>query len=97
VILTGHKALYCASSGRYEYTLTRSENEEERLGNLSLVLGFLAVKEFERLEDQVKVLARLGYGNREIAKICNTTLATVRTLKSRPKTRRRKKTAGRKT
>jgi DNA-binding CsgD family transcriptional regulator len=45
----------------------------------------LAVKEYERLEDQVKVLARLGYGNAEIARICGTTLATVRTLKSRPK------------
>jgi DNA-binding CsgD family transcriptional regulator len=53
-------------------------------------MGYLAVKEFERLEDQVKVLARLGYGNAEIAQICETTLATVRTLKSKQKTRKRK-------
>jgi transcriptional regulator len=69
--------------------LKRRENEQS-LANLSLVLGYLAVKEYERLEDQVKVLARLGYGNAEIARICDTTLATVSTLKSRPKTRKSK-------
>ena len=46
------------------------------------MFGYIAVKELQRREDRVRVLARLGYGNAEIATICNTTPAAVRTLKS---------------
>jgi len=56
--------------------------EEHGLPSLSLVFGYIAVKELQRLEDRVAVLSRLGYGNAEIAIICDTTPATVRTLKS---------------
>lgn len=56
--------------------------EEHGLPSLSLVFGYIAVKELQRLEDRVAVLSRLGYGNAEIATICDTTPATVRTLKS---------------
>jgi DNA-binding CsgD family transcriptional regulator len=59
--------------------------EEHGLPSLSLVFGYIAVKELQRLEDRIRVLARLGYGNAEIAKICNTTPAVVRTLKSAAK------------
>lgn len=52
---------------------------------MSLVFGYLAIKELQRLEDRVAVLARLGYGNAEIAKICDTTPLTVRVLKSQHK------------
>jgi DNA-binding CsgD family transcriptional regulator len=65
--------------------------DEHRLPSLSLVFGYIAVKELQRLEDRVRVLARLGYGNAEIAKICNTTPATVRTLKSATKRESSKK------
>lgn len=69
-------------------------SEEHALPSLSLVFGYIAVKELQRLEDRIAVLNRLGYGNAEIAKICNTTVATVRTLKSSGKktqrTRRQK-------
>jgi len=92
-IIACRKALYCGVAHQRRYSLKRRENEEQRLASLSLVLGYLAVKEYERLEDQVKVLARLGYGNAEIARICDTTLATVSTLKSRPKGRKRKRTS----
>lgn len=66
----------------------RDDTEEHGLPSLSLVFGYIAVKELQRIEDQVRVLARLGYGNAEIAKICGTTPASVRTLKSISKRRR---------
>ena len=56
--------------------------DEHGLPSLSLVFGYIAVKELRLLEDRVRVLARLGYGNAEIAAICDTTSAAVRTLKS---------------
>lgn len=73
---------------------TKRDNEEHALPSLSLVFGYIAIKELQRLEDRIAVLARLGYGNAEIAAICGTTLATVRTIKSLTKkaknTRRQK-------
>jgi DNA-binding NarL/FixJ family response regulator len=57
--------------------------EEHSLPSLSLVLGYIAVKELQNLEDRVAVLNRLGYKNIEIATICNTRQATVRKLKRR--------------
>jgi len=55
--------------------------DEHGLPSLSLIFGYIAIKELQRLEDRVAVLSRLGFGNAEIAKICDTTPATVRTLK----------------
>lgn len=56
--------------------------EEHALPSLSLIFGYIAVKELQRLEDRIAVLDRLGYGNAEIATICDTTAATVRTTRS---------------
>ncbi len=64
--------------------------DEYGLPSLSLVFGYIAVKELQRLEDRIGVLSRLGYGNAEIATICNTTPATVATLKTRVKKTKRK-------
>jgi hypothetical protein len=60
----------------------RASEEEHGLPSLSLVFGYIAVKELQRLEDRIRVLARLGYGNSEIATICDTTPGSVRTIKS---------------
>jgi DNA-binding CsgD family transcriptional regulator len=60
----------------------RDNGKEHALPSLSLIFGYIAVKELQRLEDRIAVLARLGYGNAEIATICDTTPATVRTIKS---------------
>lgn len=69
-----------------------AENENDRaLPSLALVFGYIAVKELQRLDDRVNVLARLGYGNLEIARICDTTPGTVRTLKSSGKKGSKKK------
>ncbi len=69
----------------------KKDDELHALPSLALVFGYIAVKELQRLEDRVAVLARLGYGNAEIAQICGTTSATVSTLKSALKKRRSRK------
>jgi DNA-binding CsgD family transcriptional regulator len=66
-------------------------SEEHGLPSLSLVFGYIAVKELQLLEDRVRVLARLGYGNAEIATICDTKPTVVRTLKSRARRKSTKK------
>jgi hypothetical protein len=65
--------------------------EEHGLPSLALVFGYIAIKELKRLEDRVDILTRLGFGNAEIARICGTTSASVRTLKSKQKRLRRNK------
>ena len=71
--------------------MKEKQSEEHGLPSLSLVFGYIAVKELQRLEDRISVLSRLGYGNAEISTICDTTPATVRTLKSSIKKKGRKK------
>ncbi len=67
----------------------KQQIDDHGLPSLSLVFGYIAVKELQRLEDRIAVLERLGYGNAEIAKICDTTMATVRTIKSASKKTKR--------
>ena len=64
--------------------MNKSKHDEQELPSLSRVFGYMAVKELSLLEDRVKLLARLGYPNKEIAIICDTTPETVATLKARP-------------
>ena len=59
----------------------KPNNDEHALPSLSLVFGYIAIKELQRLPDRVVVLDRLGYGAAEIATICGTTPASVRQLK----------------
>jgi DNA-binding CsgD family transcriptional regulator len=73
--------------------MRRVKEGEHGLPSLSLVFGYIAIKELGRKEDQIAVLARLGYGNAEIASICGTTVASVRALKS--KSKKEKKGSGR--
>lgn len=60
----------------------KEKAEDQGLPSLALVFGYIAIKELQRLEDRVRVLGRLGYGNREIATICETTPLTVAVMKS---------------
>lgn len=61
----------------------KKENDEDQaLPSLALVFGYIAIKELQRMEDRVRVLSNLGYGNQEIAKICDTTPMTVAVTKS---------------
>lgn len=54
------------------------------------VLGYLAIKDLDRLEDQIEILVRLGFGNQEIAIICGTTTNTVAVRKHGLKAKARK-------
>ncbi|TAJ08429.1 MAG: hypothetical protein EPO61_10030 [Nitrospirae bacterium] len=60
----------------------KDKAEEHGLPSLALVFGYIAVKELQTLPDRIRVLSRLGYGNAEIAAICDTTSGTVSTVKS---------------
>jgi len=63
----------------------REEQAEQALPSLALVFGYIAVKDLGSERDQVDVLARLGYGNHAIARICGKTPSTVAVMKSRLK------------
>lgn len=57
------------------------KTDEQALPSLALVFGYIAIKDLQRLEDRIRVLSRLGYGNQEIALICDTKSTTVATVK----------------
>ena len=46
------------------------DQDEHALPSLSRVLGYIAIKNLHYLPDEVRVLTRLGYGDAEIALIC---------------------------
>lgn len=60
----------------------KQKGDDHGLPSLSLVFGYIAIKDLQRLEDRVTVLTRLGYGANEIATICDTSPASVHTLRS---------------
>lgn len=62
--------------------VANEKRNERALPSLALVFGYIAIKELQRLEDRVRVLSRLGYGNQEIAIICDTTPLTVAVRKA---------------
>jgi DNA-binding CsgD family transcriptional regulator len=72
---------------------TKKKKEEQTLPSLALVFGYIAIKDLQRLEDRIRVLSQLGYGNQEIARICDTTPGTVAVRKTGLK---RKRARGRK-
>ena len=62
------------------------ENEENKSKiDLSLVLGYIAVKDLPSLEKKIAVLDQLGYDNKSMARICNTSDGVIKTLKSKIK------------
>ncbi len=68
---------------------SKAQSDEQQLPSLSRVFGYIAVKDLSLLGDQVKLLVRLGYSNKEIAIICDATPETVATLKLRTSKRRK--------
>jgi hypothetical protein len=59
------------------------DEAEHGLPSLALVFGYIAVKELQSTEDRVKVLTRLGYGNQEMAMICDSTPGAIAVMKHR--------------
>ena len=71
----------------------KGKREDQTLPSLALVFGYIAIKDLQRLDDRIRVLSQLGYGNQEIARICDTTPGTVAVKKTslkRKKSGRRK-------
>jgi hypothetical protein len=68
---------------------TKVISEGQTLPSLALVFGYIAVKDLQRTDDRIRVLERLGYGNREIATICDTTIGSVAVRKSQLKRKHR--------
>lgn len=60
----------------------KNNKDDQALPSLALVFGYIAIKDLQRLEDRVRVLSQLGYGNQEISRICDTTPGTVAVLKA---------------
>jgi len=59
---------------------------EESISNkvdISLVLGYIAVKDLPTNEKKVAILAQLGYSNADMARICNSTPTIIKTVKSK--------------
>jgi len=71
----------------------KKNKDDQTLPSLALVFGYIAIKDLQRLDDRIRVLSQLGYGNQEIARICDTTPGTVAVKKTGLK---RKKSRGRK-
>jgi hypothetical protein len=63
--------------------MTKEESQPDV--RLSLVLGYIAVKDLATVEKKVAVLDQLGYTNQDMAKICSATAGVIATLKSRIK------------
>jgi hypothetical protein len=70
-----------------------TNDSDEGLPSRGLILGYIAVKDLERMEDRVSVLSRLGYSNQHVAVICDTTPLTVAVMKSGLKKRKKSKRA----
>lgn len=67
------------------------QESDSALPSLALVFGYIAIKELQDPKDRVDVLRRLGYGYKEIAKICGLTEGTVAVMLSNlKKTKKRK-------
>jgi DNA-directed RNA polymerase specialized sigma24 family protein len=61
------------------------EKDEDSGVDLSLVLGYIAIKDLQTTEKKVAVLTHLGFSNTAMAKICGTSATVIRSLKYRAK------------
>ena len=64
---------------------------ESEMSKLLIVMGYIAVKELNNIPEKVTVLHNLGYNNRQMALICNTTEGTVAVQKTANKKQKKKK------
>ena len=69
----------------------KNKYEEHSLPSVSIVMGYLAIKDYSTIDKKVEVLSTLGYGRQEIAQICGTTPNTVSVSMSRLKNKSVKK------
>lgn len=56
--------------------------ELTEMSKLLHVMGYIAVKDFDSIPEKVRVLHRLGYSNKEMVVICNTSEGTIAVQKT---------------
>lgn len=61
------------------------ESEKTPSVDLAIVLGYIATKDLQTTDKKIAVLAQLGFTNADMARICATNQAVVRTVKSKVK------------
>lgn len=61
------------------------EQGKDKQVNLAIILGYMATKDLATTEKKVAVLTNLGFSNKDMAKICNTSDKVIKTLKSKIK------------
>jgi len=71
--------------------MNKQSNEESEISKLLIVIGYIAVKELSSIPEKVRVLDNLGYNNREMALICNSTEGTIAKQKTLNKNQKKKK------
>ncbi len=71
--------------------MKKIDNKYSGISKLDLVLGFLAVKDYNSITEKVRILDSLGYNNKEMALICNSTEGTVAVQKTLSKKNKKKK------
>jgi DNA-binding NarL/FixJ family response regulator len=69
----------------------KQPNEESEISKLVLVMGYIAVKEMKSITEKVIILDSLGYTNKQMAIICNTTEGTIKVQKATAKKRKKQK------
>ena len=62
----------------------KEQGKDEQV-NLAIILGYIATKDLATTEKKVAVLTNLGFSNKDMAKVCNTSDKVIKTLKSRIK------------
>jgi len=65
--------------------------EGSEFSQLLIVMGYIAVKDFESIPDKVRVLNNLGFTNKQMAVICDTTEGTIAVQKVANKKTKKKK------
>ena len=62
--------------------------EEHSLPSVSIVMGYLAIKDFSSLEEKINILSMLGYGKSEMAQICGTTVNNISSVINKSKSKK---------
>ena len=66
-------------------------NEEPEISKLMTVMGYIAVKEVEGISEKVKILNSLGFSNKQMALICNSSESSIAVFKTLSKNKKKKK------
>ena len=62
--------------------------EEHSLPSVSIVMGYLAIKDCSSLEEKINILSMLGYGKSEMAQICGTTVNNISSMINKSKSKK---------